>query len=147
MPNAFPLDNTCNIGEYIIHSAEHRTESRLLVGILLCFCNPSVSHPYSDKHRNPVNAEGSIRTTCFLPVFQFSPSSDCRFNFYCRGRIPGLYITGNCLPAGLSVRDSHSFNRHFDLFTQETGLRGVSANFGHPYYIYVVTTSLLYLCL
>lgn len=151
MPNAFPLDNTCNIGEYIIQPMEHRTKSCLLVVILLCFCNPSISHSYSDKHRDLVNGEESIRTRCFLLVFQFIHSSDCRFNFYCRGHILGLYITSNCLHEGLSVQDIHSFNRHFDLFTQETGLCGVSANFRHRYYIYVVTyvvtTSLLYLCL
>lgn len=74
---------------------------------------------------------------CFLLVFQFIHSSDCRFNFYCRGHILGLDITSKCLRAGLSVQDIHSFNTHLDLSTKVIGLCGMSANFSHRYCIYV----------
>lgn len=107
-----------------------------MVVILLRFCNPSVSLT-ANKHRDLVNGEESIRTMCFLLVFQFIHSSDCRFNFYCRGHILDLDITSNCLHAGLSVQDIHSFNTHLDLSTKETGLCGMSANFSHRYCIYV----------
>lgn len=132
----FPVDSCCNIREYSVQSTVQRTESYFLLRFCYGFVTLGIMFYCKQTRRSCLWGE-SNRTKSFLLVFQFVHSSDCRFNFYCRGHILDLYISSSCLHAELSVQDIHSFNRHFGLPTKETALCGMSADFSHGYYIYV----------